>query len=343
MNRMNKRPDRPDPDDAAIDQLLREVGARDLPAAGVTNEVRQAVHDEWRAMVEQRTRRNRFIAYGVAASVAVAALAVIISLQFTATPFNPVANPVASVARVEGVLQLDPAGSGDWHAAKAGEQIAAGDMIRTDAGTRAALDFGNGVSVRVDSGSLVSLAAGDRVVLDHGGLYVDADPRFETQQPLVIETTYGSVRHLGTQYQVRTARNSIEVGIREGRIEITNASGTHAGAAGEQLIVQGEGAITRATISPQDARWQWATRIAPPFDIDHQPLADFLDWIARETGRQLVYATPDVESHAQQLILRGSVSDLAPEQALAAVVATTPFALAETATTIRIQSGQIQQ
>jgi ferric-dicitrate binding protein FerR (iron transport regulator) len=335
---MNRQPDRPDPDDAAIDQLLREVGARDLPAADVMNEVRQAVHDEWRAMVEQRTRRNRFIAYGVAASVAVAALAVTISLQFTATP----PNPVASVARVEGVLQLDPAGSGDWHAAKAGEQIAAGDMIRTDAGTRAALDFGNGVSVRVDTESLLSLAAADRVVLDHGGLYVDADPRVATQHPLAIETAYGSVRHLGTQYQVRTARNSIEVGIREGRIEITNASGTHAGAAGEQLIVQGEGAITRATISPQDERWQWATHIAPPFDIDHQPLADFLDWIARETGRQLVYATPEVQSHAQQLILRGSVSDLAPEQALAAVVATTPFALAETATTIQIQSGQIQ-
>lgn len=336
---MSSQTDSPDTDDAAIDQLLREVGARDLPAADVMNEVRQAVHDEWRAMVAQRTRRNRLIAYAVAASVAVVALAVTISLQFTATP----PNPVALVARVEGVLQVDPVGSGDWHAVKTGEQVAAGDVIRTDAGTRAALDFGNGVSVRVDTGSLVSLAAADRVVLDHGRLYVDADPRFATRQPLTIETAYGSVRHLGTQYQVRTARNGIEVGIREGRIEVTNASGTHAGAAGEQLIIQQEGTVTRATISPQDERWQWATHVAPPFDIDHQPLASFLDWIARETGRQLVYATPEVQSGAQQLILRGSISDLAPEQALTAVVATTPFALAETATTIQVQSGQVQQ
>lgn len=332
----------PDPDqaldDAAIDQLLREVGARDLPAAGVMNEVRQAVHGEWRAMVEQRKRRNRFIAYGVAASVAAVALAVAIGLRFTAA----LPHPVALVARVEGVLQVDQAGSGDWRAVKAGEQVATGDTIRTDEGTRAALDFGNGVSVRIDAGSLVSLAAADRVVLDHGGLYVDADPRSGVQHPLVIETAYGSVRHLGTQYQVRTARSSIEVGIREGRVEVTSAAGTDAGAAGEQLIIPSEGPITRTTISPQDARWQWATQIAPGFDIDHQPLAGFLDWISRETGRQLVYATPDVEARAQQLILRGSVSDLAPEQALAAVLVTTPFALAETATTIQIQLGQTE-
>lgn len=337
MNNPNP-PDRSDPDDAVIDQLLREVGVRDLPAADVMDEVRQAVHGEWRAMVEQRARRSRSIAYGIAAGIAAVALAVTIGLQFR----SAASTPVASVARVDGVLQVDPAGSGNWRAVTAGEQIATGDMIRTDEGTRAAFNFGTGVSVRMDTGSLVSVAAADRVVLDHGGLYVDADPRSEAQHPLVIETVYGSVRHLGTQYQVRTARSSIEIAIREGRIEITNAGGTHAGTAGEQLIVPGEGAITRATMSPQDERWQWATHVAPVFDIDNQPLADFLGWIARETGRQVVYATPGVQAGAQQLILRGSVSDLAPEQALAAVMATTPFALAETATTIQIKSGQIQ-
>lgn len=338
---MSKQSDRPDVDDAAVDQLLREVGARDLPAADLMNEVRQAVHGEWRAMVEQRKRRSRIVIYGLAASVVVAVLAVAVSWQFMSAP--PAA--AASVARVEGVLQVDPVGSGEWRAVKTGEQVAAGGMVRTDEGTRAALDFGDGVSVRMDTGSLLKLASADRVALDHGGLYVDADPRSEAQHSLVVETAYGSVRHLGTQYQIRTARSSIEVGIREGRIEVTNAQGTHAGAAGEQLVIPREGAITRAAISPQDARWQWATHIAPAFDIDHQPLASFLNWIARETGKQLVYATPDVQTRAGQLILRGSVSELPPEQALAAVMATTPFAFAETATTIRIQTdpGRIEQ
>lgn len=339
MNRQSDNRDPPVPDDAAIDELLREVGVRDLPKADVMNEVRQAVHGEWRAMVGQRRRRTRFIGYGIAASVAAAVLAVTFTWQFTSAP----PGAIASVARVEGVLQVDSAGSGHWRAVNAGEKVAAGDMIRTDEGTRAALDFGDGVSVRVDAGSLMKLAASDRVALDRGGLYIDADPRSGVQHPLVVETAYGAVRHLGTQYQVRTARNSIEVAIREGRIEVTNASGTHAGAAGEQLMIPREGAVTRQAISPQDVRWQWATRIAPAFDIDHQPLAIFLNWIARETGKQLVYATPDVQARAEQLILRGSVSDLAPEQALAAVMATTPFALAETATAIQIQTSPIQQ
>src|SRR5437868_11828106 len=132
---MNRHPDSLDSDEAAIDQLLHEVGARDLPAPEVMDEVRQAVHGEWRAMVEQRTRRKRFVGYGIAAGVAAVALAVTVSLQFMAA--RPA--PVAAVIRVEGMLQVDPGGNGDWRALKAGEQVASGDMIRTDEGTRAAL------------------------------------------------------------------------------------------------------------------------------------------------------------------------------------------------------------
>ncbi|HEY5810959.1 MAG TPA: hypothetical protein VIT67_23510, partial [Povalibacter sp.] len=81
----------------------------------------------------------------------------------------------------------------------------------------------------------------------------------------------------------------------------------------------------------------WATNIAPVFDIERQPLSEFLEWVARETGKQLVYATPEVRARAEQLILRGSVSNLPPEQAFAAVLATTPFTHLDTASEIRIQ------
>jgi len=333
---MSKQPHNPGDDvanDETLSDLLREVGARDLPTQDVMGEVRQAVHAEWRALVEERRRRNRKLVYGLAASIAVAVLAVAFSVRFTSAP--PV--QVASVTRIDGALQVDHGGNGEWRPVTVGEHLSTGDVLRTDDGTRAALGFGEGVSVRVDVGSLVRLAAQSRIVLDHGGIYVDAAPQVPAPQPLVIETAYGSVHHLGTQYQVRTARDGIEVSVREGRVEIVSAGGTHSGVAGEQLVIPREGAVSRMTISPHDPDWQWATRVAPAFDIDRQPLASFLGWIARETGKQIVYATPETQIRAEQLILRGSVNDLAPDQALAAVLATTPLKYSETPEAIQVQ------
>ena len=59
----------------------------------------------------------------------------------------------------------------------------------------------------------------------------------------------------------------------------------------------------------------------PTFGIVH---VEFLAWAARETGRRLVYASPAVAQRAEQTLLKGSVDDLSPQQAVAAVLATTP-------------------
>ncbi|HEY4366563.1 MAG TPA: FecR family protein [Steroidobacteraceae bacterium] len=335
---MNQRPDKSDPDEYSIEQLLQGVGKRDLPSAEIMEQVREAVHGEWLELVGQRQRRSRFVGYAAAAGVAAIALAVTVSLQFR----SGAAVPVASIARLEGVLQVDPAGSDDWHALASGEHVATGDTLRTDGGTRAALDFGHGISVRLDANSLLEIASADRIVLDQGSVYIDADPHVAAQvvQTLVVGTPYGSVHHLGTQYLVSTTRNGIELSVREGRVEITRESGTQTAQAGEHLSVAGSGEITRTSISPQDASWQWATRIAPAFDIDRQPLTHFLDWVARETGKRVNYATPAAQADAAKLILRGSAGDLAPEQALAAVLATTSFTHTETAAGIVISPSK---
>jgi len=325
---------RSDREEQSIEQLLQGVGKRDLPSDSVAEQVRQAVHAEWRELVEQRQRRSRFLSYAMAAGVAAVVLAVALSLRFNSVS----AVPVASVARVEGVLQVDPAGSGDWRAVAAGAQVSTGDTLRTDEGTRAALDFGHGVSMRVDAGSLLELAAGDRVVLDRGTVYVDADPRVAKGQALVIGTPYGSVHHLGTQYSVSTTRAGIALSVREGRVEITRESGTHVAEAGEHLEIPSTGEVTRSSIAPQDASWQWATRIAPAFSIDHQPLTSFLAWVGRETGKAVHYASDDIQAQAAGVILRGSAGDLAPEQALAAVLATTSFVHTETDSAIEIRA-----
>ena len=115
-------------------------------------------------------------------------------------------------------------------------------------------------------------------------------PRRSRRDELVIETRAGDVRHLGTQYQVRQTTRAVEFSIREGRIGVANANGDAVASAGEQLRIMSDGSIERTTITPNDPRWQWASQAAPLFEIDNQTLAAFLDWVARETGRTIVYA-----------------------------------------------------
>ncbi len=70
------------------------------------------------------------------------------------------------------------------------------------------------------------------------------------------------------------------------------------------------------------SEWEWAERLAPPFDIDGRTISDLLDWVAAQTGRTVVFADPSAERVAREHVLNGSI-DLEPLQKLSAVLATT--------------------
>lgn len=313
-------------EDAGIEQLLREVGRRDAPSADVEAVVRRAVHGEWRAIIDQRKRRKRWVGIAMAASLAIVGLSIaLISSQTSAPVVQPAV--VASIAKVysdthASMVQASADGS-LWRDVRAGEQLMSGAQLRTDASTRAALDFGNGLSMRVDNGSLVTLTAVDQAVLERGRVYVDAP--IAQRAPLTLQTRFGAIDHLGTQYQAQLTDDQLTVSVREGRVAIVATSDEIQVAANERLALSANGRVERQAIAAHDASWQWVLQVAPPFNIDNAALADFLSWVARETGRTLAYATPDVQRLSQQLLLRGSIENLSPDQALAAVLATTDF------------------
>ncbi len=64
-------------------------------------------------------------------------------------------------------------------------------------------------------------------------------------------------------------------------------------------------------------------RAAPPFDIDGRPVREFLEWAARELGREIVFETPESEAEANRAVLSGSTVGLTPSEAIAAVLPTT--------------------
>jgi ferric-dicitrate binding protein FerR (iron transport regulator) len=321
---MSIKRNEPHPDDAGIEELLREVGSRDEPAAEVGREIETAVHAAWQGMLAQRRLQRRRMSWASAAGVAAIAAAVVFGVRF----MRPDPVQIATVERIEGRV-LSAADGNGWTTLGAGQPVNIGETLRTDARSRAAFAFAGGVSVRLDRDTTLRLAATDRIVLDSGAVYVDSPPDASAAAATIVETHAGSVRHIGTQYQVRTHADHIVIGIREGRVLIRNDAGTNTGDAGERLQVTTRGELTRTPMSAQDPQWQWAAEAAPRFDIDEQTLAGFLAWFARETGRRVVYASPQAESAAQAVKLRGSIDGLDLETALTTVLSTTQLRLYE--------------
>lgn len=295
--------------------LIRSAGGRARPPEAVRDAVCAAVRAEWRDVVAARMRvRRRKRGWALAATVATAAVA----LWLTMPLLRPADVMVAELVQISGPVSIDET------AGRPPAPIVAGAEIGTGRGGRAALRVG-AASVRIDEGSLVAFIAADHLVLRRGAVYVDSG-RADAQS-LQIETPFGTVMHLGTQYETRLTGEALRVSVREGRIALDRSlqgDGPRLeAAAGERLTVGADGAVAREPVGRSGAYWAWAGEIAPAFEIDQRPLSEFLRWVSRETGMEIAYASPAIERKAEGMILRGSVSGLTPAQALVAVLATT--------------------
>jgi hypothetical protein len=304
-----------------LEALLREVGARDEPPAELVETVRAAVHAEWQTVVAQRRMEQR-IRWSLAATV----LLVVGASFFGWRQWSQmqVAVPVsfAAITRVDGVATRTRPDTEPTQSVQVGERIATGATLHTTAGAHVVLSLDSGLSMRLDDETTVAIVAPDRVALISGALYVDSPPQAQLVA-LNVDALGSSIRHIGTQYQVRTLAGSVEIGVREGRVEVTNDAGASTGQAGERMRIAADGAITRTALPAWDPQWQWVEKTAPPFAIDNQPLAAFLEWVARETGRQLIYASPEAERIAARVRMQGSIANLDIATALTAVLATT--------------------
>jgi ferric-dicitrate binding protein FerR (iron transport regulator) len=205
------------------------------------------------------------------------------------------------------------------------QTLAAGQGIVTGPQGRAALKLRDGITLRLDTDTRIALLTPERIVIERGAVYLDAGQRSLAADPLVLESRFGSTRHLGTQYELRVAPDQMLVSVREGRVEVSGAALAEEARAGEQLLLKADGSVQRKAIARTAALWDWTQEVTPPFAIEQRTLSEFLVWASRETGRELEYASPALQSSAAGIVLRGSIAGLRPDAALAAVMATTPL------------------
>jgi ferric-dicitrate binding protein FerR (iron transport regulator) len=306
-------------DDADLGALLRAAGPRAHPPADMQDEVRAAVEAEWRAMTAARARRRRYTNWAAAAGIAVAAVGVWIARPL----YLAAAGPVASVARIDGFVEYRSDRHDQWAPLAATAQLRDGDELRTGSSGRVALQLASGVQLRLDNATRVAFNDLHRARLRRGGLYVDSGVAgADDARALEIDTPAGAVRHLGTQYEARVANGTLRVAVREGLVSISGGASDIVGRAGQQVTLQA-GEATRSDLAVNDDAWAWIGSITPPFAIEGRSVDEFLTWAARETGRQVVYASPEAAQRARAVLLKGSVAGLTPDAAVTAVLSTT--------------------
>jgi ferric-dicitrate binding protein FerR (iron transport regulator) len=301
-----------------IAALLCAVGTRPSASAEAMAAARKAVEAEWRTTVAARQRRRQFTGWAMAASVAVGAVAVWLVRPLV----QPEAEVVASLTRVVGSVEQNQ-GDGRWTPLGTAGEIDAGTQLRTESGGRAALQLANGVELRMDSRTLVAFEDSSRATLKSGAVYVDSGAPGRAPGPdFVLDTPAGNVRHLGTQYEARYVGGELQVGVREGRVEVRRDSGNVVADAGERVTFAG-GEVTRAALAPTAPDWNWVAGVTPAFSIEGRSVEDFLVWAARETGRTIVYASSEAAQQSRSVTLRGTVEGLTPDEAVHAVLSTT--------------------
>lgn len=325
---------RPDiPDDLDVADLLRAVGARPAASAPAVAEVRAAVEAEWHATVAVRARRRRIGGWAAAASVAVAAFGIWLVQPFV--PAEP--DAVAALTRAVGTVEQSR-GDGRWMPLAADGSIESGTELRTARDGRAALRLRNGVELRLDARTLVAFEDTTHARLTRGAVYVDSGSAPGTPGPeFELDTPAGRVAHLGTLYEARVVEGGVRVGVREGRVRVARSSGDLVGSAGESLMIRGDD-VARAPLAPTAAEWGWLAEVTPPFDIEGRSVEDFLVWAARQTGRSIVYTSPDAARQARSVRLSGTVEGLPPDEAVRAVLSTTSLAPDIGAEHIRVEA-----
>ena len=252
-----------------------------------------AATDAWRSKV--RRRRERRWVVGIAAS---ALIAVIALLLVDYAPQTPVRS-AARTDRLIGTVEVRTAG-GAWTVLRGAAIDLHGQTgIRTQSGSLAGIVLADGGSLRLAGDTHIVLESSSRVHLLNGKIYLDTGAA-PTVHPVEVTTSVGSAIDVGTQFEVLYRNDAYRLRVREGRVKLSRGAGAITSTAGEQVTIDPSGAVARAQLKQVDkADWQWTQALAPPPDIDGQPLSVLLTWVARETGRAVRFDKPEIERRVQ--------------------------------------------
>ena len=303
----------------ALEELLIFAGPREVVEPHRSERVERKLHAHWQQVVQrQRQAERRRRTFKIGGFLALAA-----SLVLTVNLFLRLPGEAPAVATLVAVVGNIEVGFDDQPMMEiaTGAELRAGSILETSADAGASLILTSGHSLRVAAASRVRFQT-DMIMLDEGSVYIDSGST-GAQSRLLVRTSFGTAREFGTQYLVSVLDDSFEVSVREGSVNIERDNGpTLTANAGEALYLDRDGSARRESILHYGDRWQWASELGQPMQLEGRTLAEFFTWLSRENGWVVTYADGSLQRSAKRVELHGSIAGLDGEQALASVVAT---------------------
>ena len=313
----------------ALERLLNLAGPRAEIPRGLELRTYELVRREWKASTRQpdgmriyrKVRRawrrdarlDTLMRWALpVGGVAAAVLAIFVLAQ-------PVPPPAVAVATVSKVVAPTAANSPYME----DTTLFAGETIVTGEGEGLSLLLTRSESLRIDENTQIRIDAKDRFTLMSGRVYVDTGQFVYRDGGVKIETPFGLVTDVGTQFSVSLKYQSLDVAVREGRVDISNEISPLVVVVGERMTLKRNTAPSVSKIGARDEYWNWVADLAPDFDVENGSLFDFLKWAARETGRGLIFENDELRMSAMRMDIRGRITDFSPDDALRAVLPTT--------------------
>ena len=303
--------------DELFESLFKNAATRTRAPADDEARIRAALHAEWKQAAGRRRWRRLTVGLAAAASVV---LAIFISTGvFKDSLSQTPTRMVASVVKQSGRVMTRPGGT---HAAmqqlRAEQTLMSGSMIATAYDARLAIRWLDGESIRLDENTQLMLISETVIELLSGRIFIDShadDNKPDRKSELAVNTQFGRVQHLGTQYMTSLTDGSVIVSVRQGSVAVTGDNEQSIAKGGQQLRVSSTGKVSLTPIAIYGENWQWIEEISPGFTLDGRSMSDFLDWVSRESGRSLEYVSVAAETLARDTVMRGTV-DLRPMRAL---------------------------
>lgn len=323
---------RAEDDEAEVRRLLERAGPRPPIPPEDLEAITATARASWRREVGRRDGERREVEQrGRASAVPLAMAAMLLLAVGLAWWWTARGGPAAvDVARVETavgpvwVVAADDAAESGRRPLVPGAAIPAGAALITsganDAAGRASLRLPDGTVVRLDAGSRVRFDSPAALALERGAVYADTGAG---GSGLAVTTPAGIARDVGTRFTIRLAEpadSAVEVRVRDGAVVLERDGRDWLAEAGEELVVDAEGSPQRRPIDPYGPGWEWVLEAAAGYPIEGRTLGDFLDWVSRETGRRVRWTDQALEASAREIVLRGGIGDLRPDQAALAVL-----------------------
>jgi hypothetical protein len=334
-----RQPFASDPEsDKELDRTLTDVLRTPPLDAQALERIRAVVENEWRASTAPQLRSHAVRRWGWASLSAAVVLIALMTTWFARHAEAPAVFGTISRSDGDGV-----------DARRVGDPLRAGDTVRTHGPMLVRVAAGG--SLRIATDSTVDITSATEIRLERGKIYVDLPPApapapATATARLNVWTRAGMIEHVGTEFEVLSDDASVRIRVREGRIRLHAAARASGNAndvladAGTELLAAPGGGIVQRPVPTYGSDWVWVASLAPTYEIEGQPLLNFLQWVSRELGRRLEFGDSAARDLAARTILHGSIRDHEPLDALANVLATTTLRYEILGDAIRVNLGR---